>query len=66
MNYVVALGFLVAAAIVALYGDRTVQKSGGRVLKAVSWPNGRASQIKWAVAAALVFVGLWFIFVGAK
>lgn len=66
MNYLVGLAFLVVAVIVALYGGRTVQEKGGPVLRAFSWPKGRASQLKWAIAAALGYVGLWFIFVGVK
>jgi hypothetical protein len=66
MNYVVGLVFLLVAVLVALFGDRTVQEKGGPVLKAVSWPRGRAAQLKWAFSAALGFVGGWFIFVGVK
>jgi hypothetical protein len=66
MNYVVGLIFLLVAVIVALFGDRTVQESGGPVLKAFSWPKGRAAQLKWAISAALGSVGAWFIFVGVK
>jgi hypothetical protein len=66
MNYLVGLIFLAVAVIVGLYGDRTVQEKGGHVLRVFSWPKGRASQMKWAIAAALGFVGLWFILVGVK
>ena len=66
MNYLVGFGLLVVAVLVGLYGDRAVQGTGGPVLKAFAWPKGRASQTKWAIAAALGFVGLWFIFVGVR
>jgi len=66
MNYLVGFGLLAVAVIVGLYGDRTIQEKGGPVLKGFAWPKGRASQTKWAIAAALGFVGLWFIVVGVR
>lgn len=66
MNYVLGFAFLLAAVIAGLFGDRPVQKKGGLVLKLFAWPEGRASQTKWAIAAALAAVGFWFILVGVK
>ena len=66
MNYLVGLAFIAVAIIVMLFGERTVQAKGGVVLKVFSWPRSRASQTKWAIAAAFAGVGLWFIFVGVK
>ena len=66
MNYLAGLAFLVAAAVVGLFGDRTVQEKGGAVLKLLSWPKSRVARTKWAIAAVLAGVGLWFIFVGSK
>ena len=67
MNYIVGMIFVAVAVIVALFGDRTVvSEGGGHVSKVFAWPKSRASQIKWAIAAALAGVGLWFIIVGIK
>jgi hypothetical protein len=58
MNYFVGFGFLVAAGVVVLFGDRSVQEKGGVALKVFSWPKGRASLLKWPIAVALAGVGV--------
>jgi len=64
MNYLVGFAFLVAAVVVGLFGDRSVQEQGGAVLRVFSWPKGRASLVKWPIAAALAAVGVWFLLRG--
>ena len=67
MNYLVGLLFVTVAIGIGMFGDRTIQREGGGIVsKAFGWTNSRASKTKWGIAATLVGVGLWFIFMGVQ
>ena len=61
MSYILGLMLLVAAIVIAIFGDRAIQGRGGTFLRMFSWPKGRASFVKWPVAGALALTGLWVL-----
>ncbi|MES2483604.1 MAG: hypothetical protein V4609_16575 [Pseudomonadota bacterium] len=61
MHYALGLGFIIAAIVVAIWGDKPVQEKGGIVLKTFSWPKSRASELKFPIAVVLAGVGIWLL-----
>jgi hypothetical protein len=61
VHYALGLGFIIAAVVIAVWGDKTVKEKGGIVLKTFSWPKSSAFQLKLPIAAVLAGVGVWFL-----
>ena len=61
MSYLLGLLLLALAAIIALFGDRTVQEQGGVIQRAISLPKRRVTFVKWPIAVAIAFAGLWVL-----
>ena len=61
MSYFLGLSLLALAVLIALFGDRTVEERGGVVQRVFSWPKRRIAFVKWPIAGAVAFAGLWVL-----
>jgi hypothetical protein len=61
MSYFLGISLLALAIIIALFGDRTVQERGGAIQRTFSLPKRRVAFVKWPIAVAVAFAGLWVL-----
>jgi hypothetical protein len=59
MNYVLSYAMFTLAAVVILFGDRQVRPNGGITFRVLAWPLTPAAILKWLLAAALIWAGVW-------
>ncbi len=67
MNYLVGSLLVIVEIVAIIYGDKTVQKEGGIVLKAFSHRSPISNfLIKWAIGLLCIWFGLGFLFGGIQ
>ena len=63
MNYLFGAALVVVGVIAIIFGDKTVQKDGGVVLKTFSKPSRfSVLLLKWAIGLMSIWFGIGFLF----
>lgn len=62
MNYLIAVLLIVSGVLIVIYGDKTIQKGGGAVLKTFLMPRLNIIVLKWAIGLLCIWAGLSFLF----